>query len=292
MRKIGNFLLFGLMWLLALLPLRILYIFSDVLYYKLYYLFRYRRKVVRSNLMNSFPDKDAAWIKATEKKYYRHLADLVIEFIKIRHITREQITKRMRIINPDILQTLYSQQKSIFVAIGHCGNWEWLGQKMANVEGHRPFAIFKPLTNPYFDKYMRNLRVRFHAPNLIEFKKTYRIILQNIHTVNAIIIAADQTPTRNEINYWTNFLNQDTPFFLGIEKMSKSLDYAVLFFDMTRIRRGYYEIEIKPVTISPRDTKPFEITEKYVSLLEEAIHNNPSNWLWSHRRWKHKREST
>lgn len=289
MKRIGAKIITGIMWLLALLPLRVLYFFADILYFFIYYVIWYRRRTVAENLRKSFPEKTRDDLKSIEKQYYHHLTYVIIEFVKIRHINREEITKRMKIRNPEILQELYSEGKCVFVALGHCGNWEWLGQKMATIDGHKPFAIFKPLSNKFFDKHMRKLRARFHAPNLIEFKKTYRTLMQNRHTVNAVIIAADQTPTRGEINYWTVFLNQETPFFLGIEKMAKALDYAVLYFDIRRERKGYYLIDIIPITKKPRETKEYEITEKYVSLLEQTIRDEPYNWLWSHRRWKHKK---
>ncbi len=278
-----------LLWLLALLPLNILYLFAGLIYYLTYYIFRYRRTTVAENLMRSFPGKSPAERKKIEKQYYRNLGDLVVEFVKMRHMRPESINKRMQLLNPELLEELYANKRSLFVAIGHCGNWEWLGHKLAHLHLHKPFAAFKPLSDPHFDDYMRSIRMRFGLPELIPFKQTYRTLLNNKHSLNAVVMASDQTPTREEINFWTIFLNQETPFFLGIGKMARALDYAVLFFDIRRKRRGYYEIEIKPVTLNPAALSPHEITEKYVSLLEEAIVQQPDNWLWSHRRWKHKK---
>jgi KDO2-lipid IV(A) lauroyltransferase len=161
---------------------------------------------------------------------------------------------------------------------------------MPYITDHKVFAIYKELSSTDFDSYMKSLRSRFGVPTLIESKSTYRSLLQSKDTTNAVFLAGDQTPGGLDANYWTTFLNQDTPFFLGIEKMAKSLDYAVLFFDIKRIKRGHYEATITPITLNPKETKTNEITESYVRLLENAIINNPDNWLWSHRRWKHKRE--
>lgn len=281
----------GLLWLIALLPFPLLYVLSDILFLIIFYLIRYRRKVTVSNLSNSFPEKSLKEIKAIEKKYYRNLADIVFEFIKIEHISRDSINKRMVIKNPEILSTLYEQKKSVFIAVGHCGNWEWLGKKIALSTRHNAFAVMKPIHDPYFNDYMTQLRVRFHTPNLIEYKKTMRVLAKAKDTTNAVLIASDQTPTYGESNFWTTFLHQETAFYLGLEKIAKSLDYAVLFYDIQRKERGFYELVITPITLNPVATQPLEITTRYVRLLEEAIRRNPDNWLWSHRRWKHKRST-
>ncbi len=278
------------MWLFALLPFPILYLKADVLYYILYYIISYRREVVSTNLKNSFPEKTSAQLKVIEKKYYHNLADIVVEFIKVRHISRNSIENRMKILNPEILDELYAQKRSIFIAIGHCGNWEWLAHILALRKGHKPFAIIKPLSDPFFDQYMRTNRTIFGGPQMVPFKQTYKTLLSNKHTVNAVVNASDQTPSRSEINYWTRFLNQETAFFMGIGKMAKTLKYSVLYFDIQRDRRGYYSIRIKPITINPEADSAIDITEKYVSLLEQSIIENPDNWLWSHRRWKHKKQ--
>ncbi len=290
MKKFAFLLFRALMWLIALLPFPILYLKADVLYYVLYYVIRYRRKVASMNLKNSFPEKSTTQLKAIEKKYYQNLADIVVEFIKVRHISSKSIQKRMRILNPEILDELYTHKKSIFIAIGHCGNWEWLAHTLALRKGHKPFAIIKPLSDPFFDQYMKANRTKFGGPQMIPFKQTYKTLLSNKHTINAVVNASDQTPARSEINFWTKFLNQDTAFFMGIGKMANALDYSVLYFDIQRDSRGYYSIRIKPISITPHTDSATEITEKYVSLLEQSIIENPDNWLWSHRRWKHKKQ--
>ncbi len=281
----------SILWLLALLPFCLLYKVADMVFFVIFYIIRYRRKVTFQNLQNSFPEKSTKELRAIEKKYYKNLSVIIVEFIKIEHISKEDVNKRMVIRNPEILADLYEQGKSVFIAIGHCGNWEWLGKKIALSTKHNAYAVMKPVHDPLFNDYMMKLRVRFHSPNLIEYKKTFRVLAKAKDTTNAVLIASDQTPTRGESNYWTSFLNQETSFFLGLEKISVALDYVVLFFDIQRTKRGFYEITIMPITLTPKEEKPFEITNKYVQLLEAAIKRNPDNWLWSHRRWKHKRTS-
>ncbi|NOU48823.1 MAG: lysophospholipid acyltransferase family protein [Bacteroidales bacterium] len=290
MKKIGYYIFITKAWFISLLPFRFLYVLSDFLFVIVYHLVRYRRKVTSVNLTKSFPGLGVDELKRIEKKYYHNLCDIIVEVIKIRHITPDQLKKRMVVTNPEILYDLFNRQKSVFLAVGHCGNWDWFGKTMPYITQHKVFAIYKELNSNDFDGYMKSLRSRFGVPSLIESKATYRSLLQAKDTVNAVFLAGDQTPGGLEANYWTSFLNQDTPFFVGIEKMAKSLDYAVLFFDIQRIRRGYYEATISPVSLNPKETKTNEITGTYVRLLEKAIVENPENWLWSHRRWKHKRE--
>lgn len=226
-------------WLVSILPFFILYRLSDLLYIIIYHLIGYRKKVTISNLHNAFPKKSDKEIKQITRKFYQNLADLIVEVIKIKSISSKTLHKRVTFHNYEIIEDIYKQNRSIFVAIGHCGNWEWMGLKMAMISKHKPFAIVKPLTDPYFEQYMNNLRTKSGYNNLIKFKQTYRQLLKIKKQRNIVIIASDQTPTRDEINYWTNFLNQETPFFLGLEKMSKNMDFSVLFYDIIRTKQRY-----------------------------------------------------
>lgn len=290
MMRIVYFLFWLIAGLISILPFRLLYVLSDLIYVAIYYITGYRRKVTYRNLRKAFPEMSKDEIRAIAKKFYKNLADLVVEVLKIRSISARAMDKRVVFKNYDIIERLYKEGKSIFVAIGHCGNWEWMGLRLAMISNHKPFAIVKPLTNEYFEGYMSQLRTKSGYNNLIKFKQTYRTLVRNRHQKNIVIIASDQTPTRDEINYWTRFMNQETPFFLGLEKMSKMLDMAVLFFDIVRVKRGHYEVNVKVITEQPKETAEYEITEKYVRQLEEAIRRKPDNWLWSHRRWKHAKE--
>jgi len=290
MKKIGYYIFILKAWFISCLPFVWLYWLSDFAYIIVYHIIRYRRTIVFANLNNSFPDKSAHDRKQIEKKYYHNLCDIMVEFIKIRHITMAQLKQRMVVTNPEILHELFEQQKSVFLTVGHCGNWDWFGKAMPYITRHKVFAVYKALSSNDFDGYMKSIRSRFGEPTLLESKTTYRSLLQRKDTLNAVFLAGDQTPGGLDADYWTTFLHQDTPFFVGIEKMAKSLDYAVLFFDIERVKRGYYEATILLITDNPTKTNTNEITETYVRLLEKTILRNPDNWLWSHRRWKHKRE--
>ncbi len=278
-------------WIVSILPFWVLYRLSDFLYFILYYVLRYRVSVTIQNLHNAFPEKHSPEIRKIAKQFYKNLADIITEVLKTRNIRIKSLMNRVQFNNYEIIEELYRNNKSTFVSIGHCGNWEWMAIKLAIISNHKPFAVVKPLNDPYFDEYMAKLRTKSGYSNLINFKQTYRTLYSMKHDLYLAIIASDQTPTKHEINYWTRFLNQDTPFYLGLEKISKSLDIAVVFFDIIRKKRGYYDIDIKLITDNPKHTDQYEITEKYVKFLEKSIFKHPDNWLWSHRRWKHKREN-
>lgn len=273
----------------SILPFWFLYRLSDMMYLLIYYVFRYRTKVTYHNLKRSFPEKSNEEIKRIAKRFYRNIADIIVEVIKTKGVSIDQLMKRVQFHNYEIIEELFQKKKSAFVSIGHCGNWEWTAIKLAMISKHKPFAVVKPLNDEFFDEYMSQLRTKSGHSNLIKFKQTYRTLYKVKDELVVTIIASDQTPTRDEINYWTEFLNQDTPFFLGLEKISKSLDMAVVFFDIVRSKRGFYDVNISMITDNPKETEQYEITESYVRKLEESIRKNPDNWLWSHRRWKHER---
>ena len=280
----------GLVLILTKLPLGFLYLKSDVLFFILYRVVRYRKGVVAGNLRNAFPGKTDSERKKIEKQYYRNLADIIIEIIKWRSISPDKLLRRFRFENLEIMEAAFDRGQGVIIAIGHCGNWEWMGTALGLISDKKGYAIVKPLTDKRFDRYMKKLRHRLNPDSTIPFKETFRRMLANKKkepTIN--VFAADQTPTRSEINYWTEFLNQDTGFFLGIEKIARSLDFAVIFVDIVREKRGHYKGIMSLISDNPSQTEEFEITEKYVRSLEQAIRDDPSNWLWSHRRWKHKR---
>lgn len=292
MKKLIFWLFYTLARFVALWPYRLLYLLSDFVYFILYYLIRYRRKIVRKNLNHSFPDKNSNEIEIIEKKFYHNLSDIILETIKIMHVSKKSIVERMKITNPEMIHALYQQKKSVFMAIGHNGNWEMLALSLSLNLKHQSIAIYKKISNTYFDQMMKRMRGKWGTLMLFESKSVYRQLASRKTDQNAVLILGDQTPAGLETDYWTTFLNQETPFFNGLEKMAKSLNYSVVFLDCRRVRRGYYEVTAVPVCNDCEKTKDTEISSTYVRLLEEAIQKQPDNWLWSHRRWKHKRTTT
>lgn len=292
MRKITYHIFYAVAWLVSLLPFWLLHGLADLIYVLLYHVAGYRRKVTSTNLRNAFPDKDERWINKTARRFYRSLADIILEDIKVLTINQKVLAKHYRYVNTEIIDELYSQNKSVIIAIGHCGNWEWLGNTLGPMYAHmKGFAIVKPLKNPYFDSFMNGLRNRFIKNSIIYMKDTLRVMVKRKNQASLYVFAADQTPSNPKTAYWEMFMNQDTPFYTGIEKIARTLDLAVIFIDLYREKRGYYVGEISLITDSARTTKENEITTSYIRVLEEAIRKRPDNWLWSHRRWKHKREN-
>ena len=233
-------------WFLSLWPLWLLYPFSDFVYFLVYHVFGYRKKVVFENLKNAFPEKSAKEIIAIAKKFYRyHLCDLVIETTKIRHISKKNLLKRISIKNNEVLDKYREANKSVIAAIGHCGNWEWMAMYLSLTSDFDVYAIVKPFSDGKFDTYYDlKVRSRFTSGRLIPFKMSLRSMVRNKSKRTMNLFATDQSPAKNEIEYCTTFLNQNTAVYLGTEKIAKALDMAVLFFYVQRKRRGYYEVEI------------------------------------------------
>lgn len=276
-------------WVVSLMPMRLLYIISDLIFFPIYYVIRYRRKVVDDNLRNAFPEIPAAQLAGIRRKFYHNISDLILEVLKMRRLTAQQFTARIEFEGLGIMQELYKSKKSVIIAIGHCGNWEWLGAVTNLVLEHNYYGVFKPLSDKRFAKYLEESRSLFSTNRLIPFKSTFRQMASLKGEITATVIAGDQTPTREESKYWFTFLNQETSFFVGIEKIAKALGQAVVFCDMQRVGRGKYRVILRLITDKAEQTAEGEITNTYIRMLETAIRNNPDNWLWSHKRWKHKR---
>ncbi len=283
-----NFIARCILRLLSFMPFWFLYLKSDFLFFIMYYISGYRKKVVYQNLRNSFPHKSPAEIKGIAKKFYHNLTDVIFEEIKTRGIRKEECMKRMVFKNTEILDKLYKKNKSVIGLIGHTANWEWVGIFSGFNMPYPTFALYKPLSNKFFNKYQLSIRTRFGL-EMIPSKAAMRHFIKHKNELTFTFMVADQTPIKSEIQYRTTFLNQDTPVFTGAEKIAKSLGFAVVFVDVVRIKRGFYEVHITELVEDTENTKEFEITEQYTRLLEKSISEQPEKWLWSHRRWKHKR---
>jgi KDO2-lipid IV(A) lauroyltransferase len=292
MMRITYYIFYAVAWLVSLMPFWMLKGLADIIWINLYYVFRYRTKVTKNNLRNAFPDRDEKWIRNTARQFYRNLADIILENIKILNIKQKTLDKHFRYVNTEVMDEMFAKNKSLIIAIGHCGNWEWLGNTLGPAYAHiKGYAIVKPLHNPYFDNFINGLRNRFIDDSIIYMKDTLRTLVKRKDITSLYVFAADQTPNPVETAYWADFFKQDTPFYTGIEKIARSLDLAVIFVDLYREKRNYYVGEISLITESAKSTSENEITDMYISKLEEAIRKRPDNWLWSHKRWKHKRKT-
>ena len=275
------------LYLVSLLPFWILYLIADLLFVTLYHIISYRRNVVQENLRNAFPDKTEQERSHIEKEYYKYLADLIVETVKMISISEAEMKRRVVCTNPEIIDHYFGLGKSISAVAGHYCNWEWAGSEFST--SRRLFIIYKPLHNELFDEFFKKVRAKFGGV-LVPMKQTLRTMVQHKDELTVTVFAGDQTPVREETNYFTDFLNQPTAVFLGIEKIAKLIDSVVIFYDMRRVKRGYYSYTIVPLVENAKETAPYEITNSHVKYLETMINREPQYWLWSHRRWKFKPE--
>ncbi len=289
MSAIGYYIFYVTNWLITLLPLRVLYLVSDFLFLILYYFPSYRRKIVAQNLRNSFPEKSDKELAAIEKKFYRHLADLFVEILKLTHMDRAKSMDHMKITNQELLDRLYRENRDVVAVIGHYNNWEWLKSLIYHTD-FQTVTIYKPLQNKRFDRFMLDLR-RKGGMILTPMSHIVREIVESRQKKRLSIYSfiTDQTPPVTELKYWTTFLNQDTPVFLGVEKIASKYDMAVVFFNVKKIKRGYYNYTVELLFEHTAGLPEHIITERHVRRLEEVIKENPEYWIWSHRRWKHKK---
>lgn len=273
--------------------MRVLYILSDILFFFIYYIVGYRKKIVKKNLNLSFPYKTEKERLTIEKQFYHHFCDYFVETIKLFHISDQEIASRMIFKNIELVNQYAKQGKSVIMYLGHYGNWEWVTSITLPLDKEVKAAqIYRPLKNKVFNDLFLNLRKRFHSVGISK-NNTLRSIIKLRQKNQKVIVGfmSDQTPSIHNIHYWTLFLNQDTPVFTGVERIAQKLDYPVVYLDISKIARGRYVGEIKLISDNPRQEKEFAITEKYIREMEKTILRNPAYWLWTHKRWKHNKEN-
>ena len=286
MHAIIYYLSLPFIYLASYSPAWLLYTISDFLYFIVYSIFGYRKEIVRTNLKNSFPEKSEVEIEQIEKRYFSYLCDLILESIKTITMSESYVRKHLKLHGLDKLKEMYDRKQSFIIVMGHFGNWEMGGHCFSLSTNYVLNAIYKPLSNPYFEKLIFKTRTKFGA-KIIPMRNTLRAMLANKKVVNATTFIADQTPSNRKNSYWLKFLNQETIVFTGTEKIAKMLDYPVVYMHLERVKRGYYEITPTVLFDKPKETKEHEITIGFHKKLEEAIKKQPEIWLWSHRRWKH-----
>jgi Kdo2-lipid IVA lauroyltransferase/acyltransferase len=290
MKTAGYYLFYCVNWVITLLPLRVLYLFADLLFLGLYYFPSYRRKIVAANLKNAFPKKSDEERHKIEKQFYKHLADLFIETFALTHMSAKTLKKRFVVTNPEILKKYKDEGRDIVGVCGHYNNWEWFAAIPLYTD-LKTVSIYKPLKNKFFNDFINHLRSK-HGMVLTPMSNIIRELIADrkngINTISAFV--ADQTPVKADIKYWTNFLSQDTPVYLGAEKVATKYDMVVAFLNNQKIKRGHYSLTIEILFEHTNDLPEHSVTEAHVKRLEEIITDKPQYWMWSHRRWKHKRE--
>ncbi|MEL0645204.1 lysophospholipid acyltransferase family protein [Olleya sp. Ti.3.14] len=288
MQLLAYILIYPFLWLISILPFRLLYAFSDGLYFLIYYIIGYRKKTVKENLNLVFPDKSEDEIKDIRKKFYHHLCDMVVEAIKSLTITEKQMMKRMTFPNIEEVNQYSKSNKSIVLMCAHYGSWEWIFI-LQNHVNHKGYAVYKKLENKYFDKLVKRIRAKYNS-HLITTKETFSTLLRAKNngelTINGFV--SDQSPKPWKAHHWLEFMGINVPAHTGAELLAKQLDMAVVYFAVKRIKRGYYQTTFTTLAENPNDYKDYEITDAFFKLVEKQIHEAPQYYLWTHKRWKHR----
>lgn len=294
MNKVLYCIIYSWTYLHALLPFRLLYVLSDILYFWVYIVASYRLKVVRDNLIHSFPEKSKKELRKIERDFYHHFCDYFVETIKLLHISDKEMRKRMKFENVEQVKELMKDGNSALMFLGHYCNWEWVPSINLNFKDDENTIlaqIYKPLKNKAFDDLFLKIRSRFGSLGIPRYETLRTIVkLRRDQKQTLIGFMADQLPSINNIHYWTSFLNQDSAVFTGVERIAKQTGFSVVYLDMEKERRGYYKGTVRLISDKPSEEPEYQITETYIRAMEKTILRNPAYWLWTHKRWKRSRQ--
>lgn len=283
--------LYPILWLISILPFRLFYLFSDFVCFLTYTIIGYRKKVVRQNIALALPHLSEKERLAVEKKFYKHMCDMFLEMIKTISITQEEIEKRFTFKNLEVYKNLETKNKSIALLCAHYASYEWV-VSMNYYIGFKGFGIYKKLANPYFDKLVKHIRSKFKA-ELITTKETITTLADNERKgiLGVYGFASDQSPKPNAAYHWAHFMGHYVPVHTGAEMLAKRFDMNVIFLKTKKIKRGYYEASFEVLSEDVKSVPNYEITDQFLKLVEEQILEAPEYYLWTHKRWKHKKET-
>ena len=288
MQLIAYIIIYPILWLISILPFRLLYGLSDVIYFFVYRVVGYRKKTVQDNLRLVFPDKSEQDIATITSQFYHHFCDMMVEAIKSLTITEAQMKKRFKFTNLELINDLEAKQRSIILMCAHYGSWEWIFILQKHVK-HKGYAVYKRLANKYFDRLVKRIRAKYNS-HLITTKETYKVLFDSKRkgelTINGFV--SDQSPKATKAFHWNEFMGIKVPMYTGAEMLAKRLDMAVIFFSVKRIKRGYYETTFTTITEEPKTFNNFEITDLFFKMVEQQILEAPQYYLWTHKRWKHR----
>lgn len=292
MAALAYYLLLPFIYLISILPFPVLYLLSDFLFVIIYYVTGYRKRVVMQNMRNAFPDKTEKELNRLCKDFFHYLCDLILETLKTLTISKKAILEHCKF-DPKsfaLFEQLAKDNQSVILVIGHFGNWEWSGHPCSLLLKQQMYVLYHPVANKYFDRLMYHIRTRT-GTKLMPMQTAYKEMLKHRDELTITAFIADQTPQPKGA-YWTTFLNQDTPVFKGTEVISKKLNMPVVYATIRKVKRGYYEMFAEILVADPSKTAEGEISELHTRRLERNILSQPETWLWSHRRWKHKRPTS
>lgn len=287
MNALVYYLTFPILFVVSRLPFPLFYQLSDFICFLIYRVFGYRKAVVRSNLKHAFPELKEAEYRIIEKKFYRHLCDLFLEIIKSMGMSKDQMLKRFKVKNIEVLTQFEKQNRSAFLLCGHYASWEWM-MSLGYHMNHLGYGIYRPIKNPYFDNLIKEIRSR-HDAYMIPQKTAAELIRQKEKKNERGVygFASDQSPRPTPKSYWRPFMGINVPVYTGAERLARELNIPLVFGKIKRVKRGYYELEFKLITNQPKTTAVNEITDIYTEWLEEQIKEDPTQYFWTHKRFKH-----
>lgn len=280
-------LVYPFLWLISILPFRLLYLLSDGFYILLYHIIGYRKKVVSNNLRLVFPDKSETELRQIRKKFYKHLCDMFLEMAKTMSISKTALKKRFKLKNPEEFKRLESLNKSILLMYGHYASWEW-SVELQNHVNYKGFGVYKKLANKHFDNLVRNIRSKFNT-TLISTKETISVINHNEANgiKSTVAFLSDQSPRLTKEVYWGEFMGIKVPCFTGAERLAKKLDLTIAYLKVTKVKRGFYEAEVITLAEQPKEYKDYQLTDMFLREVEQQIYKAPEYYFWTHKRWKH-----
>ena len=293
MNDLGYRITLALLYALALLPMRVLYVLSDFLYLVVYHVARYRRKLVRENLAACFPDRNETDRRDIEKKFYRNFTDYIVETVKLLHISDAEIKRRMQFENIELIDRLTAEGRSVVIYFSHCGNWEWATSMTLHVrhdaDSHVEYCqVYRPLRSEITDRLMLRLRSRFGSlsfPKSSVLRDLIKLRRNGVTSVTGFM--SDQKPSHGDPTVVTTLLNRPTAMISGTETLARKLDMAVIYWAMEKPGRGRYRLTCRLICENPAEMTEHSITLSYAAMLQETIERNPSIWLWTHNRWKY-----
>jgi len=282
-----NSIFYFIIYQISRLPLSVLYKFSDFLFFLLYTVIGYRRRVIRTNLENSFPEKSQEEIKAIHKKFYANFCDYLVETLKSFSISQEELDKRFTYSNLDVFNEIKTEKRDVMMMCGHIFNWEWFIGTVKHLPTKESAAVYHKIRNPFWNDKINAMRGRF-GTKALDMKDVLRFMMKAPNDGElAYLFVADQSPKQSAVHYFIDFLNQRTPVFNGFDKIARRKDMAVVFCQTEKIKRGHYHTTF--IRLQPQQDKfeENEIVHQFFHHLEQTIQQHPNNWLWSHKRWKY-----
>lgn len=281
-------LVYPILWFISILPYTVFYALSDFVFFLVYTVVGYRKKVVYNNLKLVFPKKSEKELITIQRAFYGHMCDMFMEMIKTMNLSKDEVQKRYVVENIEVLKEI-EKTKSILIVCSHYANWEW-NVSINNYVDSKGYAVYQKIANTYFDAWIKKVRARWNT-TLITQEETVKTVFRNAqnNVRSTYGMVSDQSPQKHRAPYWTEFMGIKVPVFSGPELMARKMDLAVVFLKVSKVKRGYYKAEFIPITTAGKSTEKNEITDQFLRLTEQQIHEKPEYYLWTHRRWKHRK---